>query len=147
MIIRNFKNEDLDQIMEIWLDSNIKVHSFIPESYWEIVCGFVKRAIPMAEVYVCENDESICGFIGLQDTYIAGLFVEDNSRCKGIGKMLLDHAKENREELTLNIYQKNERAIEFYKREQFAIKSETVDENTKEPEFVMTWKKIDEVTK
>ena len=142
-MIRIFKNEDLDRIMEIWLDSNIKVHSFVSKDYWEIVSGFVRRAVPASEVYVCEKDSIVCGFIGLQDNYIMGLFVEETKRSDGIGKKLLDYVKGIKTELTLNVYQKNERAVEFYKREQFVIETESVDGNTNEAEFVMQWKRAE----
>lgn len=141
MIIRKFTDADLDKVMNIWLDSNIQAHSFISEGYWKIASNFVKRAIPVSEVYVCENEEGVCGFAGIEDSYIIGLFVEDSARSKGIGKMMLDYIKNIREELTLNVYQKNERAIEFYKREKFTVEAETVDQNTKEQEFVMSWRK------
>ena len=140
-MIRKLKENDLDKIMAIWLESNIRSHSFIPEGYWKIAAHFVKRAIPMAEVYVYEKDETVCGFIGVEDTYIAGMFVDETYRSGGIGKQLLDYVKNLKPELSLNVYQKNERAIDFYKREQFVIKAESVDGNTNEAEFVMAWTK------
>lgn len=141
MLIRKFNDTDLERVMSIWLDSNVRVHSFIPKTYWEIAFNFVKRAIPLSEVYVYENDGDVCGFIGLDDTYVVGLFVEESKRSTGIGNKLIDYAKTIKAELSLNVYQKNERAISFYKREQFVIDSESVDANTNEPEFVLKWKK------
>lgn len=141
-MIRKFKETDLDKVMSIWVDSNIKVHSFVSKDYWEIAFNFVKRAISMAEVYVYENDETktVCGFVGIEDTYIAGIFVDESCRSNGIGKQLLDYVKALKSELELKVYQKNERAVSFYKREQFAVMSETVDGNTNETEFVMSWR-------
>lgn len=141
-MIRKFKEADLDKIMEIWLDANIKAHSFISKSYWEMAYGFVKRVIPLTEVYVYEDGGTVCGFIGIEDDYISGLFVEEAFRSKGIGKQLLDHIKSTRSELIFKVYQKNERAIDFYKREKFIIVGESSDGNTKESEFVMSWQKV-----
>ena len=140
-MIRKFNENDLDKVMTIWLDSNIETHNFIPKAYWETVSHFVKRAMVLSDMYVYEKDETICGFIGLDDTYIAGMFVDASGRSKGIGKELLDYVKNIMPELVLRVYQKNERAIAFYKREQFEIVSESVDGNTNESEFVMLWKK------
>lgn len=39
---------------------------------------------------------------------------------KGIGKQLLNHAKEFRSKLKLSVYQENEKAIKFYLREKLA---------------------------
>ena len=33
-MIRNFKENDLLIVMQIWLDTNIKAHRFIPKEYW-----------------------------------------------------------------------------------------------------------------
>ena len=60
---------------------------------------------------------------------------------KGIGKQLLNYAKEIKSSLRLNVYQKNTRAITFYQREQFVICSEIIDDSTNEKEFIMTWSK------
>lgn len=142
-MIRKFKESDLEKIMDIWLDSNIKEHSFISEKYWKIVSDYVKRAISLSEVYVYEDETTgcICGFAGIEDNYIAGLFVEEASRNNGIGKQLTDYIKTIRNELELKVYIKNEKAISFYQREQFFIDSESVDENTGEKEYIMKWNK------
>ena len=42
---------------------------------------------------------------------------------------------------SIHLYQKNERAIQFYLREEFSILSECVDDNTGEKEFTMVWKR------
>ena len=41
--------------------------------------------------------------------------------------------------LTLSVYQKNERALAFYRREQFIVQSEGIDEDTNEAEIQMLW--------
>ena len=51
---------------------------------------------------------------------------------QGIGKILLNYAKDKRNKLYLNIYQKNARAISFYKREGFEIQHSGLDEATGE---------------
>ena len=33
-MIRSMKQSDLDLVVLIWLDTNIKAHDFIPSSYW-----------------------------------------------------------------------------------------------------------------
>ena len=43
--------------------------------------------------------------------------------------------------LRLSVYQKNTRAIAFYQREQFVIRSVNINDSTNEKEFLMTWSK------
>ena len=142
-MIRKYRISDLNYVMQIWLNTNIKFHNFISEKYWIDNYDMVKKMLPKAELYIYENDISnrIEGFIGLTDNYIAGIFVRDKEQSKGIGKQLLDYVKTFKSSLTLSVYQKNKRAIYFYQRECFFIESENVDETTNENEFVMIWNK------
>lgn len=142
-MIRTFRESDLSAIMKIWLDTNIKTHNFISEEYWTSNYDMVKEILPKAEIYVYEDDVTnlIDGFIGLTNNYIAGLFVKDTAQSKGIGKQLLDYAKSIKSEMSLSVYQENVRAVHFYKREQFQIQSESVDDNTNAIELIMTWNK------
>lgn len=138
-MIRKFQQEDINDIMKIWLDSNVTVHNFIPKSYWEKNYDLVKEMIPKSTLYVYEDQKEIRGFIGKFGQEIAGIFVCSCMRSKGIGKQLLDYVKQKEEKLILQVYEKNERAIEFYLRQGFSIQEKQIDENTGEVELVMIW--------
>lgn len=140
-MIRNFKNADIDKVMEIWLNSNIEAHNFIDKSYWEKNFEMVKNALPQAEIYIYEENNNIMGFVGLVENYIAGIFVDKNFRGKKIGKKLLDYVKSIKNNLTLNVYEKNIGAVKFYKREGFTVEKFGIDKNTDEREFMMSWEK------
>lgn len=142
-MIRKFKEDDLNTVMQIWFDTNIKAHHFISRQYWIDNYEMVKDILPKKEIYVYEDDNinQINGFIGLMDNYIVGIFVNKNNQSRGIGKQLLDYVKEIKETLNLSVYQKNIRAISFYQREQFIIQSEHIDNDNNEKEFIMTWSK------
>lgn len=133
----------LSAIMQIWLETNTKAHSFIPEEYWLSNYEMVKSGLPKAEVFVYEDDatKEIYGFIGLMENYIAGLFVKEPMQAKGIGRQLITYAKSQKEKLTLEVYQKNMRAVQFYYREGFSITDEAIDENTAEVAYTMSWQK------
>lgn len=138
-MIRKFQETDIEQVMEIWLNSNIEAHSFVPEKYWRSNFDMVKEQLPQADVYVSDRDGEIQGFIGIADGYLAGIFVNKKYRSHGIGKQLLCHAKQTYPALTLNVYRKNDRAAAFYRREGFSILSEQTDEATGEFEYTMGW--------
>lgn len=142
-MIRQFKKNDLPAVMQIWIDTNIKAHDFIPKEYWENNYEIVKEILPDAEIYVHEDDTAgfIDGFIGLTDNYIAGIFVKEDKQSKGIGKKLLNYVKNIKSNISLSVYRKNTKAVLFYKREQFQIVSESVDDITNEKEFIMEWNK------
>jgi putative acetyltransferase len=138
VMIREFRETDINSVMKLWLETNIHTHGFIEENYWMSNYDQVKQMLPMATVFVYEED-SVKGFVGLDGKYIAGIFVDRNSQSKGIGKVLLDYIKESNKELLLHVYKKNERAVRFYLREGFYIENEQVDANTNETELVMKW--------
>ena len=140
-MIRKFETQDLDTVMQIWLHGNLDAHAFIPASFWEAHFEMVRDMLPQAELYVHENEapRQIDGFIGLTENHIEGIFVAKAARSKGIGKALLDYVKSRKPCLTLSVYQKNQRALAFYRREQFTVQSEGIDEDTSEAEIQMLW--------
>ncbi len=140
-MIRKFENLDLDAVMQIWLQANLDAHAFIPVSFWTEHFEMVRDLLPQAELYVHEDagTRQIDSFIGLMENHIEGIFVAKAARSKGIGKALLEYAKSRRPRLTLGVYQKNERALAFYRREQFVVQSEGIDEDTNEAEIQMLW--------
>ena len=140
-MIRKFKYNELDIVMKLWLETNIMAHGFINKSYWQENYEMVKKMLPNSSIFIYEDNNVIQGFVGLMDSYIAGIFVDANSQSKGIGKALLDNVKENHSELSLQVYKKNVRAVKFYLREDFVVSKEQIDENTGEVEFVLNWMK------
>ena len=140
-MIRKMKNIDFNRVADIWLKTNLKAHYFIPEQYWTSNYELVKEMMLQAEVYVYETDQGIQGFLGLNGEYIEGLFVSEEAQSRGIGKCLLDCAKDRKPALRLNVYQKNMRAIRFYQREGFQIQREGLDAATGEPDYEMLWQR------
>ena len=90
----------------------------------------VKEALPQADILIYEEEGTVLGFLGLQDSYIAGLFVEKASRSRGIGRLLLEAAKSGRQELTLHAYAENTGAVRFYEREGFQTAAFEKEETT-----------------
>lgn len=140
-MIRKFEKNDINDIMRIWKNENIKAHSFIPKEYWENNYNYIKGILPNAEIYVYLIKENIVGFIGLSQNFIEGIFVDANNQCNGIGTLLLNKVKENRNVLSLNVYKNNKNAIKFYEKNNFKIIDEKIDKNTNEIEYTMTWNK------
>ena len=132
---------DIDHVMRLWLSGNEDAHPFIPKEYWLAHFSAVQEQILQAEIFVCETDHVIRGFIGITDGYIAGIFVDRPFRSHGIGKQLLDFTKQLHPSLSLSVYQKNQKAVSFYLREGFSVFSQSLDEDTNEREYTMIWNK------
>ena len=137
-MIRRFENKDLDQVMSIWLQVNMESHFFIEADYWKNNYEMVREMIPKAEVFVSEENGQIRGFIGLIDTYIAGIFVRVAEQSKGVGTELLHTVMKSRDNLRLNVYKKNTKVVSFYRHYGFQIINQGIDESTLE-EYTMEW--------
>ena len=129
-MIRELRKADINQVADIWLDTNIKAHYFIPAQYWKSNLELVKELLLQATVYVYEDNQKIQGFIGLNGEYIEGIFVSEAMQSQSIGKILLNYVKNTRSKLILNVYQNNTPAISFYQREGFEIQYSGLDEAT-----------------
>ena len=140
-MIRKFEKNDINAVMEIWVNENIRTHNFIAKEYWKDNYEYVKDILPKADIYVYILDEQVVGFVGVNNNYVEGIFVDINNQHSGIGTSLLDRIKENKDSLTLNVYKKNANAIKFYEKNNFIITSENMDKNTNEIEYTMTWSK------
>ena len=138
-MIRPLQPPDLAQVAAIWLDTNIQAHAFIPAEYWQGNFSAVREQLAQAEVYIYEAAEQVLGFIGLDGQYIAGLFVRPGAQGRGIGRQLLDFAKQEKGRLRLHVYQNNTRAVQFYLREQFVPQQESTDAHTGQQELELLW--------
>lgn len=139
-MIRFFEQTDLDQIMSIWLTGNLQAHDFINHEYWKDQVDSVSKAITDAEVLVyTDEDDNVRAFIGLVDTYIAGLFVHQDHRSKGLGHALMEEVKKKKKQLTLAVYERNKGATNFYLREGFIRVDSHDDPTTHEKEWILEW--------
>ena len=135
------KDSELEKVSQIWLDSNLEAHDFIDKNFWLDNYPMVKEQFKTAEIYV-DAESEIKGFVGLQSDYIAGIFVEKSYRNQGIGKKLINFLKKNHQELSLDVYDKNIRAKQFYEKNGFEVSTQSIERETGEKESRLVWKKV-----
>lgn len=68
-MIRKLEKTDINRVADIWLNTNLKAHDFIPAQYWKSNYEAVKEMLSQAEVYVYEDEKKIQGFIGMNGEY------------------------------------------------------------------------------
>lgn len=138
-MILKMNSDQLEDVLTIWLDTNQDAHYFIPNNHWQQQLPAVREAMKTAEIYVYQHHGEIVGFIGLVDTYLAGLFVAKSAQRHGIGHALINKAKTIAPLLTLAVYAKNQQAFRFYSKEGFAVIGKSQDSATGEYEYQMEW--------
>lgn len=89
----NLDFETIEKILNIWLNSNLEAHDFIKREYWIDNLDKVKKMFSDSTIYVYYADNQIVGFADLYEQYIAGLFITDNYRNKGIGRFFIGKIK------------------------------------------------------
>ncbi len=140
-MIRNWQNDDLSPLLTLWLESTIFAHPFIAEKYWQDSEKLVREVyLPSAQTWVWEEHGTLQGFVSVMETqFIGALFVRPTTVRRGIGKALLDHVKQHFSALSLEVYQKNERAVNFYHAQGFRIEDSAWQEDTQSPTWIMNW--------
>ena len=51
-MIRKFEKNDINAVMEIWVNENIRTHNFIVKEYWKDNYKYVKDILLKADIYV-----------------------------------------------------------------------------------------------
>ncbi len=70
--------------------------------------------LPIAETTVYELDGRVVGFLSLIGTEVGGFFVHPDHQRRGIGRALMDDAKESRPFLELDVFAANSIGRRFY---------------------------------
>lgn len=139
-MIREYTKQDIDRILAIWLSSSIEAHSFIEPGFWESKVNDMRDVyIPASETFIYESDGEVVGFYSLYGNNLAAIFMAPGSQGKGMGTVLLDHAKKRRERLRLTVYKENVPSVKFYEKHDFISLGEQVDEHTGHLEIVMQY--------
>ena len=140
-MIRRLRLDEMDELIEIWLASTIDAHPFISERYWHESESIVRNVyIPQSVTWVYIENGKIVGFISVLDSlFIGALFVSEPFIGKGFGNALMEHVKTHYSALSLEVYQKNHRAVHFYHHQGFRIEESAWQTETHHPTWIMSW--------
>mgnify|MGYP001627471679 CR=1 FL=1 len=116
MIILPALPSDYREITDLWQASVKATHHFLPIDFTEKWKDQVETVfLPMVELYCAKNEEGkIVGFIGIAEQKIEMLFLDPNTRGKGIGKQLTEFAIQNLQANAVDVNEQNEQAVGFY---------------------------------
>lgn len=142
-MIEKFNKNEIDEVMTIWLKTNIDAHDFIPKAYWIKNYNIVKdQYIPIATTFVYKENNVIIAFISIIEAFFIGaLFVKKEHQRQGIGLKLINRCKTLYPILKLAVYVDNINSVDFYKRCGFEIKAEQDNESSGFKEYIMSWGK------
>ncbi|WP_413043846.1 N-acetyltransferase [Pseudomonas sp. YJ42] len=139
-MIRNICLQDMEAVLNIWLQASIQAHRFIDAKFWHSQLDAMRNVyLPASESHIFEREGKVCGFRSLNQNVLAALFVAPEHQGTGIGAQLLADAKIRRPTLELAVYSANVPARRFYERHGFVALREQRDEHTGHLETLMRW--------
>lgn len=140
-MIRKWNTNRFDSLLELWLESTTYAHPFIAERYWQESLPIVRDTyLPAAETWVWEDEQQVRGFVSvIQGRFVGALFVAPTFLHHGIGTALLNAVKQHFTDLSLEVYQKNCRAVNFYHAQGFRIEDSAWQDETRHPTWIMRW--------
>ncbi|MGP0172977.1 N-acetyltransferase [Pseudomonas sp. NCHU5208] len=139
-MIRTFQPSDSDAVLDLWLAASIQAHDFVPPAFWqEQLPAMREHYLPNAETLVLDVEGQILGFLSLHEQRLAALFISPAAQGRGLGRALLDAAKQCRATLELDVYRANARAVNFYQAGGFRVIDEGPDPHTGQAQLTMRW--------
>lgn len=131
MLIREFKDTDLDAVLSSWENASRLAHPFLADKYFERERKLIpEHHLPDADTWVVEISNEVVGFIALIGNEVGALFVQPRYHGKGAGKALMDKARELHRDLEVEVFAKNSIGREFYSKYGFVLIEEKLHENT-----------------
>ncbi len=89
----------------------------------------------MADTTIHEADGRVAGFLALIGNEVGAVFVDPDLQGRGIGRALMDHARERRPFLELTVFEANTIGRRFYDAYGFEFVSRQVHDETAQPEL------------
>jgi len=130
-VIRRYENRDLDDLLTAWASASAVAHPFLTAEFLEEERRNIPNLyLPNAETWVFEDGGRVVGFIALLGNQVGAIFVHQEHQRRGIGRQLMDKAKELRGELVVEVFKANSIGRGFYAQHGFEESAERVHEQT-----------------
>ena len=131
MLIRHYQDKDLTELLNAWEKSSRLAHPFMNEAFFEQERHNIPNLyIPNADTWIVEVEGKVAGFIALLGNEAGGLFVDPDYHGQGLGKALMDKARELHGNLVVEVFKDNPIGRRFYDRYGFKLVEEKVFEPT-----------------
>ena len=145
MIVRRFRDADLEPVVALWHASRRRAHWHIPVHRTYTVDDdrgyLLERMLPRNELWVAEREGALVGFMAVHPGWIEQLYVAVEAQRGGVGGALVEHAKSLMADIRLYTFQANAPARAFYARHGFAeIELGVSGPPENEPDVLLRWR-------
>lgn len=130
-MIRSYRQQDLEAILEVWEQSSKIAHSFLNEIFFIQERQAIKEQyLPTAQTFVYEQKGEVCGFISLIDNLVGGFFVKPSLQGQGIGQALMNYAVQLQGQLEVEVFELNSIGRNFYQKYGFTVIEKSIHPET-----------------
>ena len=114
-MIRKYQSTDCDDVLNVWARASALAHPFLSQEFLERERHMIPSVyLPKAETWVWESGGQVVGFISLLGNEIGAVFVDPEVHRTGIGRALVDRARDLRAELEVEVFERNLLGRAFY---------------------------------
>ncbi|WP_299495266.1 GNAT family N-acetyltransferase [uncultured Shewanella sp.] len=125
MLVDNVFPEDYAEMLNVWENSVRATHDFITEddiAFFKPI--IIEQAFPAVTLKCVKNGKgAILGFMGIHDAKVEMLFILNEARGQGVGKVLLQHAIKHLGASKVDVNEQNPLAVGFYEHMGFKVVS------------------------
>lgn len=130
-MIRKYQDRDLDDLLAAWALASEVAHPFLTQEFLDLERENIPNLyLPNAETWVFEDEGRVVGFVALLGNDVGAIFVHPNQQRRGVGRQLMDKARELRGELVVEVFKANSIGRAFYAKYGFETIAEKVHEQT-----------------
>ena len=135
MKVESVLPEDYAELLSVWEKSVRATHDFITEEDIEFFKPIIiEQAFPAVTLKCAKSDKGqIVGFLGVHDRKIEMLFILNEMRGQGIGKLLLHYATKQLNANQVDVNEQNPQAVKFYQHMGFNVYSRSALDDMGKP--------------
>ena len=112
--IRDITPADYPRLKEIWESAVLATHDFLKREDFLHYKEHLESYFAYVDLYGVETEGRLCGFLGVRGERVEMLFVENESRGRGLGGALLKYAIRECGAAELDVNEANASAARFY---------------------------------
>lgn len=128
-MIRDYRDEDLEELLDAWHQASLVAHPFLDEAFLAAERQNIPDLyLPNAETWVYEHEGKVVGFIAMIGHEVGAIFIQPRLHSQGIGRALMDYARQRRDDLEVQVFAKNKIGRRFYSRYGFKEISQSTHE-------------------
>ena len=131
MQIRQYKESDLNAVLDSWEAATRLAHAFMTDKFIaQERKNIAEIYMPNTDTWVAELSGEVKGFVALIGNEVGAIFLQPSHHGKGIGWALMDKAQSLHGNLVVEVFKENTIGRNFYSKYGFELLQEKSHELT-----------------